>query len=117
MEFLRRRKSSNNAVQTLKGIKSADGEEVCLVPVSKLATATQKTKGRKRYQGLIFALGGLFGILLAAFLADRSDMIHLSALPDLADLNLDSLTAILPAGVLKDAKDLTVSAYTSLTYD
>ncbi|KAI9886560.1 MAG: Condensin complex subunit [Watsoniomyces obsoletus] len=111
------RKKVNDAVKTLEGVKSVDGEDVCLVPVSKLATATPKPKGRKRAHGFIFVLGGLFGILLAAFLADRSDMIQLSALPDLADLNLDSLTGILPAGFLRDAKSLSQHEREVVNYD
>ena len=81
-------------------------EEVRLVPVSKLRTLTTR-KSRKRRNWLVFGLGGLFGILAAVFFANQQDVIKLEGL---MELNLDSLLDVLPAGVVKDAKDITVSA-------
>lgn len=79
-------------------------EEVQLVPVSKLKNLSTR-KSRKRRNGLIFGLGGVFGIILAVFFANQQDVIKLEGL---MDLNLDSLLDVLPAGVVKDAKDITV---------
>lgn len=112
MSFLRLRKTRDQAVEALEKVKAEVGEEVCLVPVSQLQAVSPK--GRKRRHGFMFALGGLFGIILAAFFADRSDMIHLSSLPDLSDINLESLAGVLPAGLLKDAKDLSVCSIQTL---
>ena len=115
MPFLRQRKHVDVPSATLEGVKSEDGEEVRLVSVSRLEAV--KKRGRKRRQGLVFILGGLFGLMLAAFLADRNDMIHLSSLPDLVDLKLESLAGVLPAGLLKDAKDLLVGRPPSTVAD
>ena len=93
--------------KVVEKVKSKSGEDVLMVPLSKLEPVSRQ--GRKRRNGFIFGLGGLFGILLAAFFAERSDMIHLANLPDLADLNLESLAGVLPAGLMKDAKELSVS--------
>ena len=112
MPLLRQRKPVDITVATLEGVKSEEGEELRLIPASRLEAA--KKGGRKRRHGLVFILGGLFGLLLAAFLADRNDMIHLSGLPDLADLNL---AGVLPAGLLKDAKDLLVRTLPSTVAD
>lgn len=54
---------------------------------------------------MIFGLGGLFGIVIAAFFAQRHDVINLEGL---IDVNLESLLDVIPAGIVKDARDLTV---------
>ncbi|KAL9624986.1 MAG: hypothetical protein Q9160_000715 [Pyrenula sp. 1 TL-2023] len=89
------------------------GEEVQLVPVSKLKNLSTR-KSRKRRNGLIFGLGGVFGIILAAFFANQQDVIKLEGL---MDLNLDSLLDVLPAGVVKDAKDITKAERDAVNYD
>jgi phospholipid:diacylglycerol acyltransferase len=121
MSFLRRRRhrpEAESLVDTTERIKTKDGEDICLVPVSKLE-AVAAHNGRKRRQGLVFMLGGLFGLLLAAFFADRNDMINLASLPDLADFNFEGLAGILPAGLLNDAKDRSVclSKWSSSPFD
>ena len=79
------------------------GEPVTLIPNSQL----KKLKGKKskRRQWLIFTLGGIFGLVVAAFFANQHDVINLEGL---VDFNLDSLMDVIPAGVVKDAKDITV---------
>ena len=77
---------------------------MALVPAAHLKKLTKKRS--KRGQGLIFTLGGLFGIVVAAFFAQRHDVINLEGL---MDVNLESLMDAIPAGIVKDAKDLTVS--------
>ena len=79
------------------------GEPVTLIPDSQLKKL--KSKKSKRRQGLIFGLGGLFGLLVAAFFANQHDVINLEGL---VDINLESLMDVIPAGIVKDAKDLTV---------
>ena len=79
------------------------GEEVRLIPVSRLKTLTPKRS--KRRNGLIFSLGGLFGISVAAFFANQQDVIRFEGL---MDLSFESLIDVIPAGIVKDAKDITV---------
>ena len=79
-------------------------EEVKLVSISKLNKLTRK-KPSKRRNSLIFGLGGLFGLLLAAFFAQQKEVIHLEGL---MDLNLESLLDVIPQSIVQDARDLTV---------
>ena len=79
-------------------------EEVRLVPVSKLKTLTT-AKRSKRKSWLIFGLGGLFGLVVAVFFANQQEVIRLEGL---LDVNLDSLMDVIPAGIVRDAKDLSV---------
>lgn len=79
--------------------------EVRLAPISKITTGNHH-KTRKRRNGFIFLLGGLFGIAVAGFFAGKSDLIEF---PEFVDLSMDSLLDVLPAGFVRDAKDLAVS--------
>jgi len=64
-----------------------------------------KNKGRKRRNFWIFGLGGVFGLLLAGFMANSADVIDLKSL---TDMNLDSLIDVLPAGLIRDAQAMQV---------
>lgn len=68
-------------------------------------TKHKKPKGTKRRNGFVFILGGLFGLLLAGFFAGKTDLIEL---PDIGELSMDSLMDVLPAGFVKDVRDLVV---------
>jgi phospholipid:diacylglycerol acyltransferase len=81
----------------------AKAEEVVLAPKSQI----HHGKTRKRRNGLIFFLGGLFGILVAGFFAGRSDLIDF---PEFGELSMDNLLDVLPAGFVSDARDLAVCA-------
>ena len=81
-------------------------EDVELVPVAKLKKLTAKKS--KRRTGFIFGVGGLFGLFVAAFFANQQDVINLEGL---MDLNLDSLLDVIPAGIVKDAQDITVRTF------
>lgn len=59
----------------------------------------------KRRNGLIFLLGGIFGICVALFFANQQEVISLDSL---MDLNLDSLIDVIPQGVVKDAREFSV---------
>lgn len=59
----------------------------------------------KRRNGLIFILGGLFGIFVALFFANQQEVISLEAF---MDLNLESLIDVLPQGILKDVREFSV---------
>ncbi len=80
------------------------GEEVQLVPISKLKKFTTGKKSKKK-SWLLFGLGGLFGLVVALFLAQQQDVIKLEGL---MDINLDSFMDVIPAGIVRDAKDLSV---------
>lgn len=69
------------------------------------AKTRTKGKGRKRRHAWVFALGGMFGLLLAGFFASSADVIDFG---HLADMNLDSLVDVLPAGLIRDARELQV---------
>ena len=75
-----------------------------MVPVSKLKKLTT-AKRSKRKSWLIFSLGGLFGLIMAVFFANQQEVIRLEGL---LDVNLDSLMDVIPAGIVRDAKDLSV---------
>ncbi|TVY81822.1 Phospholipid:diacylglycerol acyltransferase [Lachnellula suecica] len=93
----------------------AKAEEVRLAPVSKIKqTPAPKPKNRKRRNGFIFALGGLFGIAAAGFFAGRSDLIDF---PEFGDLSMDSIMDVLPAGFVRDARELAKGEREAVDYD
>jgi phospholipid:diacylglycerol acyltransferase len=74
----------------------------------KIIHHTQKQPTRKRKNTFIFLLGGLFGIVLAGFLAKSNDLIEF---PEIGELSMDSIMDVLPAGLVKDMRDLIVRCY------
>ncbi|KKY23195.1 putative phospholipid:diacylglycerol acyltransferase [Phaeomoniella chlamydospora] len=117
MSGLRRRFANafreSSSPSTSREQTPAPGEDVRLVSVEKLKTL-KKGKGSKGRQSLIFGLGGLFGILIAVFFAQQQEVIKLDGL---MDVNLDSLIDVLPAGLVKDARDLTKAEREAVNYD
>lgn len=103
MSFLKRRIFGDISTDPSRDASPDKGESLTLVSTSKLKSLTKKRS--KRRNGFVFGLGGLFGILVAAFFANRHDVISFEGL---MDLNLDSLIDVIPAGIVKDAKDITV---------
>ncbi len=91
----------------------AKAEEVRLAPVSKIKSGkdADHKKYRKRRNGFIFGLGGVFGIVIAGLFAKRSDL----SFPELGDLSMDSILDVLPAAFVRDARDLAVCLLSSLT--
>jgi len=77
-----------------------------VVPAQQYKSLTKKPKGTKRRNFWIFGLGGLFGIVAAGLFASSNDMMDLAML---RDMNLDSIMDVLPAGLIKDARELQVS--------
>ncbi|KAI9850625.1 MAG: hypothetical protein M1838_005339 [Thelocarpon superellum] len=111
MSSLRRRLFGDSSASSRSSTPdTSTKEEVRLVPVSKL----KPRRGTKRRHGFVFTLGGVFGIVLAAFFANRHDVIHLDML---ADLNLESFLDVIPAGILKDAKDIQQHERETVNYD
>ncbi|KAI1090529.1 LACT-domain-containing protein [Rostrohypoxylon terebratum] len=62
-----------------------------------------KPKTRKRRNTFIFLMGIVFGLVAAGFLAKNNDLIEL---PEIGELSMDSFLDVLPAGLVKDMRDL-----------
>jgi phospholipid:diacylglycerol acyltransferase len=71
----------------------------------KVKVVHHKSKLRKRRTTAIFLLGSLFGIIAAGFFAKSNDLIEF---PEFGELSMDSLFDALPAGFVKDMRDLVV---------
>lgn len=101
--------SSNNSTNN-DGQEKDDGvEEITVItrqPIKRNESFMTKPKSKRR-NGLIFALGGLFGIFLALFFANHQEVINLDAI---MDLNLETLMDVIPQGIVRDAKEFTVYA-------
>ncbi len=64
-----------------------------------------RPKTRKRKTTAIFLLGSLCGIIAAGFFAQSNDLIEF---PEIGGLSMDSLFDVLPAGLVKDVRELVV---------
>jgi phospholipid:diacylglycerol acyltransferase len=106
------RSTSQPAPATEAHPHGEEGKEHHRTPI--LNVVQPKLKGRKRRFGFIFTLGGIFGLLVAAFLAERNDYVNLDIWQD---LNLDSILDVIPAGILKDARDLQQREKSTVNYD
>ena len=104
--FLRRRILGEKTPTESREGTPETAEEVRLAPVSKIQYGKQKDS-HKRRNGVVFLIGGLAGIVAAGLFAGKTDLIDF---PELKDLSMDSLMDVLPAGVLKDARELSVSS-------
>ncbi|KAH7064604.1 Lecithin:cholesterol acyltransferase-domain-containing protein [Macrophomina phaseolina] len=76
--------------------------------------ARGSARGSKRWNLFVLGLGGVIGIVGAGWFAQNNDMIDL---PAIADLNLDSIADMLPAGLLQDARDLQRHEREAVAYD
>ena len=106
MSTLRRRflgDTSSSSTEPSREPSPAKGEPVALVSKSHLKEL--KGKRSKRWQLSIFVLGGLFGLVVAAIFANQHDVINLEGL---VDFNMESLLDVIPAGIVNEAKDITV---------
>jgi phospholipid:diacylglycerol acyltransferase len=112
MNFLRRRNAGNSPTPSdlLREDTPDNDEDVRVVPAKKLHGLAKKhgSDGSKRRTAWIFVLGGIFGIVVAIFFVGHNEMIDLAGLQD---FSLDSILDVLPAGILRDAKELQVSQY------
>lgn len=66
-----------------------------------------KKETRKRSFTVIFLLGSLFGIIAAGFLAKSNNLIDF---PEFGELSMDNLADVLPAGLVRDVRDLVVNS-------
>ncbi|KAK3322096.1 Lecithin:cholesterol acyltransferase-domain-containing protein [Apodospora peruviana] len=78
-------------------------DESPVKPGDKVKVVHHRPKTKKRRTTAIFLLGSLFGLIAAGFFAKNNDLINF---PELGDLSMDSLFDALPAGFVKDMRDL-----------
>ena len=104
--------SSATAISNPKNTATNE-EEQTGGSVAKVEEAATVKRGRKRRNGLVFTLGGIFGVCVALFFANQNKVISLDAL---MDLNLDSLIDVIPAGIISDAKEFSVCKEESLVH-
>jgi phospholipid:diacylglycerol acyltransferase len=112
MPFLRLRRqpedpAAKETERSNAGTHSERPTSLRVVPEEKLEAFKQK-RTSKRKNLWIFGLGGVFGLLLAAFFAQTNDIIDL---PGLDTMNLDNLMDILPAAFIRDAQQLQVCSF------
>lgn len=91
--------------------KEAGGEAYRIVPKEKLDKLRKgvKAKGNKRRNFWIFGLGSLFGLFLAGYFASSNGGLDkLVTMAGLEDLNLDSVLDVLPAGLIREVRDMQV---------
>jgi phospholipid:diacylglycerol acyltransferase len=109
MNFLRRRNVGPSPDDSPReDTPDIDEDDNRVVPAKKLHGLAKQhhSKGSKRRTAWIFGLGGIFGIVVAVLFVGHNEMIDLVGLQD---FNLDSILDVLPAGILRDAKELQVS--------
>ena len=101
---LRRRMIEGNAASRSREGAPEETEEIHTAPLSKINNTKQhKQKGQKRRHWFVFFLGGLAGIFAAGLFAKSNDLIEF---PEI--WAMESLLDVLPASVVKDARDLMV---------
>lgn len=78
-----------------------------VITAEQLHTLKKNGKGKngKRKNAWIFGLGGLFGLVMAAFFAGSNDLIDLKSIEG---MNLESLMEALPANFVRSAQQLQV---------
>lgn len=78
-----------------------------VITAEQLQTLKQKGKGKngKRKNFWIFGLGGVFGLIIAAFFAGSNDLLDLKSIEG---MNLESLMEALPANFVRSAQQLQV---------
>lgn len=112
MSYLRRRIFGESSVEQTREptpeVIPEKNEETRVVSIPKLKHLNKSPRTSKRRNGLIFGLGGIFGILCAAYFANQQDVISFEGL---LDLNLDSFLDVIPAGIIREARDITVSLF------
>ena len=116
MSFLRRRFLGTPTPEPSRETTPDKAEEVQVVSKKKLEElkSLKKVKYRKRTTWIVFVLGGLIGVALAAVFANQQDVISLEGL---MDLNLESLIDVIPSAIIRDAKDITQHEREAVNYD
>ncbi|EMC95830.1 hypothetical protein BAUCODRAFT_109446 [Baudoinia panamericana UAMH 10762] len=77
-----------------------------------------ESHGTKRRNAWMFTMGGVLGLLVAGFFAGSSGSLErLAEVVGLNDVHLDSLVDVLPAGLIRDARDLQSREKDAVDYD
>ncbi|PSN64490.1 Phospholipid:diacylglycerol acyltransferase [Corynespora cassiicola Philippines] len=85
-----------------------------VVTADRLKTLKSRPKHNKRRNFWVFALGGVFGLVVAAFFAESNDLVDLSGLEG---MNLESIFDALPTTFVKDAQQLQKQERDAVNYD
>ncbi|CAD6502960.1 BgTH12-02634 [Blumeria graminis f. sp. triticale] len=119
--FRKRFTSKVNSLQNSSG-RQEESEKVCHDAAPRSTSSPMpnplypnERKSGKRRMASFFSMGGLFGIFLAGLFAKQNDLIYFPELGEL--MSMDSLLDVLPAGVIKDARDLSRSERDAVNYD
>jgi phospholipid:diacylglycerol acyltransferase len=107
------RDSSSPSPEPSRDSTPDPNEEVKVISTKKLENLTKRKHSKKR-SGVTFGLGSLLGLLLALVFAQSQDVIKLEGL---LEVNLDSLLDAIPAGIVKDVKDLSKAERDVVNYD
>lgn len=78
-------------------------ESTTTQPTSHVHVVERAPKTRKRRNTFIFLLGGFCGLFAAGFFAKTNDLIDF---PEFGELSVDNLLDVIPAGLVKDLRDL-----------
>lgn len=76
-----------------------DSEPQKELPVMVVENSTKRVK--KRSYTLVFIIGGIAGLLVAILFANNQDIV-------IGDFQLSALVDVIPAGILKEATDISV---------
>ncbi|ATZ47219.1 Bclro1 [Botrytis cinerea B05.10] len=106
--------SPSPSIPATRSSSPSKDEEVRIAPVARVLTHKER-KLRKRRITFIFFLGGLFGLVIAGFFAGKNDLLELPEM--LEGITMDSLMDVLPAGFVKDARDLANGEREAVNYD
>ena len=96
-----RRRVPETSPENVKKPDQTD-DEAPIVPLT--ATQVKKLHKGKRHQGILLVIGALIGFIAAAFLAKQQNVL------DLDFINIEGLIDAIPAGIIKDAKEITVGS-------
>lgn len=103
----RRALAPDNSSETSLSLVPTPRDESPVKPGDKVEIVhhEHKPKTGKRRNTFIFLMGSLFGLIAAGLLARNNDLIEL---PEIGELSMDSFLDVLPAGLVKDMRDLMV---------
>ncbi|KAI2779341.1 LACT-domain-containing protein [Daldinia loculata] len=101
----RRALAPDNSSETSLSLVPTPRDESPVKPGDKVEIVhhEHKPKTGKRRNTFIFLMGSLFGLIAAGLLAKNNDLIEL---PEIGELSMDSFLDVLPAGLVKDMRDL-----------
>ncbi|KAI1644946.1 LACT-domain-containing protein [Daldinia loculata] len=101
----RRALAPDNSSETSLSLVPTPRDESPVKPGDKVEIVhhEHKPKTGKRRNTFIFLMGSLFGLIAAGLLARNNDLIEL---PEIGELSMDSFLDVLPAGLVKDMRDL-----------